>query len=78
MNSIKIVMWVSCLAINVLGLVVVLRAGTTPAAIYAAFVSTTLALNRPQVSFHVIRQSVQTSRPFVTARWLWNRITGRT
>jgi hypothetical protein len=76
-NSIKIAMWLSCLAINVLGLVVVLRAGTTPAAVYAAFVSATLALNRPRINPQSIRHSVQTSRLVLLAQWLWNRTTGR-
>jgi len=78
MNSIKIAMWLLCLAVNILGFVVVISAGTTPAAIYAAFVSATLALNRPQVSFHGFRHSVQSSRPAFAAQWLWNRITSRT
>ena len=77
MNSLRFGMWFSCLAINILGLVVVLRAGTAPAAVYAAFVSATLALNRPRVNVRGLVSAVQTSRPAVLLQWLWARVPGR-
>ncbi len=73
MNILKVGMWLSCLGVNLLGLVVVLRAGTTPAVIYAAFVSATLALNRPRISLTETREALETSRPALLFHWLWSR-----
>lgn len=73
MKILRFMMWLGCLAINLLGIVAMLKMGRTPGAIYAGFVILALALNPPSVSLH----GILTSQPVMLMQWLWRQGTGR-
>ena len=73
MKIIRFIMWLGCLAINLLGIIAMLKMGRTPGAIYAGFVILALALNPPSINVH----SILTSQPVMLMQWLWRQGTGR-
>jgi len=73
MKGLRSMLWLGCLAINLLCLVAMLRTGKVPGATYAGFVILTLALNPPRLNWHALLAS----QPVMLMQWLWRQGTRR-